>query len=182
MSRNATRHMIETERMHLLPWEAADWSAFRPIVIDPEVMRFITFGHPLSDDEIRAFVARQIDGFAERGFCLWKLIRKSDSTLIGFCGIQPLVVEGVPEIEIGWRLARDSWRQGYASEAARASLRDGVARCKLNRIVAIALPENIASRRVMEKIGMEYERNIMHKDLDHVLYAIDAARAVAAQA
>ena len=174
--------MIETERLHLLPWETRDWRAYRPIVTDPEVMRFITFGRPLSDEEIHAFVARQVNGFAERGFCLWKLIRKSDSAMIGFCGIQPLVVAGVPEIEIGWRLARDSWRQGYASEAARASLRDGAARCNLDRIVAIALPENVASRGVMEKIGMAYERNIVHRDLDHVLYAIDAAQTVAARA
>ena len=91
--------------------------------------------------------------------------------MIGFCGLQPL--DGTAETEIGWWLARAWWQQGLATEAARTALTDGFERAGLARIVAVALAANQASIHVMEKLGMTYEREMVHRGLDVVLYAVN---------
>ncbi|MGH9594201.1 MAG: GNAT family N-acetyltransferase, partial [Bryobacteraceae bacterium] len=106
----------------------------------------------------------------ERVYCLWKLILQSSGELAGFCGIQPLA--GTEEIEIGWWLAKAHWGHGIAIEAAREVMRDAFGRVRLPRLVAIARPENAASRRIMEKLGMAFEREHVHRGIPVVLYAI----------
>jgi len=162
--------VFSTERLLFCPWSPADWLAFKPIATDPEVMRFISDGVPWPDDRIQEFVERQIICLRESGYCLWRLLEPETGQMIGFCGLQPLA--GTPDIEIGWWLARSHWGCGLATEAARVVLRDGFARVGLDRIVAVAQPANSASRRVMQKLGMRYERDTRHKGIDVVLYAI----------
>ena len=101
---------------------------------------------------------------------MWKLLEAGSGQMIGFCGLQPL--PNTAEIEIGWWLAPSHWGRGLATEAARAVLQDGFGRAGLQRIVAIAHPDNRASRHVMEKLGMAFERNTLYKGIDVVLYAI----------
>src|SRR5579862_5352186 len=114
---------LETKRLRLLPWRLTDFAAFRPIATDPEVMRYISNGTPWTDDKIREFIRRQMRHAAARNFCLWKITRKPDGKLLGFCGLQPLTIEGQREIEIGWWLAKNCWRRGLATEAARAVMK-----------------------------------------------------------
>jgi len=163
--------MLETARMRLLPWQPDDWLLLRPIATDPQVMRYISDGQPWPDERIREFVGRQIDHFDKLGYCLWKLLLKETSEMIGFCGLQPL--DGTAETEIGWWLARAWWGQGLATEAARAALLDGFERAELQRIVAVAVAANRASIHVMEKLGMKYEREMIHRGFDVVLYALE---------
>ena len=163
--------MLETARMRLLPWQADDWLLLRPIGRDPQVMRYISDGEPWPDERILEFVGRQVAHFDRLGYCLWKLLLKETSEMIGFCGLQPL--DGTAETEIGWWLAQAWWGQGLATEAARAALRDGFERAGLKRIVAVALPANRASIHVMEKLGMKYEREMIHRGFDVVLYAVN---------
>src|SRR5579863_318798 len=161
---------LETARTRLEPWQADDGLAFRPIASNPEVMRYITDCEPWPDEGIREFVMRQMSCYAARQFCLWKLILKETGAVAGFCGIQPLV--DTPDIEIGWWLARDRWGQGLATEAAREALRDAFQRVGLERVVAVAQPANRASIRVMEKLGMSFERNTAHKGIPVALYSV----------
>jgi len=133
-------------------------------------MRYIGDGQPWTDQRARAFVARQMALFAERGCCLWKLVPKPGAQLIGFCGLQPL--PETDEIEIGWWLARACWGRGLATEAARAALRDGFARVGLRRIVAIAQPANTASIHIMRKLGMQFERLTQSRGIPVELHAI----------
>jgi ribosomal-protein-alanine N-acetyltransferase len=163
--------MLETARMRLLPWQVDDWLLLRPIGTDPQVMRYISDGKPWPDERIREFVGRQVGYFDRLGYCLWKLLLKETSEMIGFCGLQPL--DGTAETEIGWWLARACWGQGLATEAARAALLDGFERAGLARIVAVALAANRASIHVMEKLGMKYEREMVHRGFEAVLYAAD---------
>jgi RimJ/RimL family protein N-acetyltransferase len=163
-------NMLETKRLRLLPWEPEDWVQLRPIATDPEVVRYISGGEPWPDERIREFVERQVAGFATRGYCFWRLEHKADGEIIGFCGLQPL--DGTPEIEIGWWLARARWGHGYATEAAREALRDAFDRSELKRVVAIAQAENRASTHIMEKLGMRYERDTTHRGVDVVMYAV----------
>jgi ribosomal-protein-alanine N-acetyltransferase len=134
-------------------------------------MRYISDGEPWPDERILEFVGRQVAHFDRLGYCLWKLLLKETSEMIGFCGLQPL--DGTAETEIGWWLAQAWWGQGLATEAARAALRDGFERAGLKRIVAVALPANRASIHVMEKLGMKYEREMIHRGFDVVLYAVN---------
>jgi len=163
---------MQTERLLFSPWVESDWLAFKPIATDPEVMRYISDGQPWPDDRIQEFVQRQIHCLVERGYCLWKLLDRGSGHMIGFCGLQPLA--NTVDVEIGWWLAPSHWGRGLATEAARAALRDGFERVGLGRIVAVAQPANRASLRVMEKLGMRYERDIEHKGIGVVLYAIHA--------
>jgi len=164
---------MRTEHLVFSPWSEADWLALKPIATDPEVMRYISDGLPWPDDRIQEFVERQMTCLRECGFCMWRLLEPDTDQMIGFCGLQPLA--NTPDIEIGWWLARSHWGRGLATEAARAVLHDGFERAGLDRIVAVAQPANGASRRVMEKLGMRYERDTQHKGVDVVLYAIHAA-------
>ena len=168
--------MLRTERLILAPWTEADCAAFTPIATDPEVMRYITGGEPWRADQIHEFVTRQVNQFASYGYCMWKLVPVEQLTdlLVGFCGLQPL--PGTAEIEIGWWLARSHWGRGLATEAARCVLRDGFERAGLTRIVAIARPENTRSIRVMEKLGMRFEKHTVYKGVPVVMYAAAAGR------
>ncbi len=164
---------LETPRVQLLPWEAGDADAFLRLTQDSRVMRYISNGQLWSDLQTHEFVERQRAGFAARGFCLWKLVHKESGELGGMCGLQPLV--NTPDIEIGWWLAPELWGHGIATEAARCALAFGFDQARLPRIVAIALPENRASVRVMEKLGMTFEGMMNHKGYEVARYAISRA-------
>jgi [ribosomal protein S5]-alanine N-acetyltransferase len=164
-------HRLETKRLLLCPWEPLDWLAFKPIATDPLVMKYISGGKPWSDEQIVEFVERQGRHFRDRGFCLWKLLLRENNRLVGFCGLQPL--DDLPGVEIGWWLASDHWGQGLATEAARAVLEDGFTCIRLRRIVALALRENRASIRIMEKLGMRFESEVNHHGLRVDLYSIE---------
>lgn len=161
---------LETERLRLEPWWPDDWREFRPIARDPEVMRYINGGIPWDDEQVKEFIDRQVRHFDQYSFCLWRLSELVEPTVIGFCGLQPLV--GTPDIEIGWWLAPRHWGKGLATEAAKCVLADGFERCGLERVVAIARPDNAASRRVMLKLGMQYEGNALYKSIPVVRYVI----------
>jgi RimJ/RimL family protein N-acetyltransferase len=165
---------LETGRLTLTVWQSSDWAALRPIATDVEVMRYITGGTPWSDEEIRAFVDRQVKLYAERGFCRWKLLEKPGLEMIGFCGVG-IWRDGL-EPEIGWWLARRCWGRGLATEAARIALRDAFERVQLDRIVSIAMPENRASLRIMEKLGLGFECEFESGGVRLVRYAIRRPR------
>ena len=134
-------------------------------------MKYISDGQIWPEEKIIGFVERQRRYYNRYGFCLWKLILNSDHRLAGFCGLQPL--DDLPGIEIGWWLASDLWGQGLATEAARAVLEDGFNQLGLQRIVAIAFRENRASTRIMSKLGMSYEKDVLHHGFRVAMYSID---------
>lgn len=162
---------LETERLWLCAWELDDLVAARHVFTDPDVMRYINGGKPRSDDEIRKSISRQQNHLRSLGFCLWKLIQKSDGRLMGDCGLQPLELDGASEIEIGWRLAKNFWGRGFATEAALVALHHAVDYARLERVIAIAMPQNRASRRIMEKLGMHFERATSKDGFEVVVYA-----------
>jgi ribosomal-protein-alanine N-acetyltransferase len=162
--------IVETDRLRFATWKGEDWKEFRKLTSDPLVVRYLGTGEPWPDERVQEFVARQCENWKKYRICLWKLLPKDSDALIGICGLQH-VPEG-PDVEIGWWLAPSHWGQGLATEAARHVLAYGFEVSHLERIVAIAQAANRDSLRVMERIGMRFEREALHKGIRVVLYAI----------
>jgi [ribosomal protein S5]-alanine N-acetyltransferase len=160
---------LETPRTLLRPWSPEDWRALRPLAINPRMVRYISDGQPWSDERIQEFVSRQIACYSARGFCMWRLLLRETGAPIGLCGIQEFPEN---EMEIGYWLTPENWGQRLTTEAAREVLRDAFERVGLPRLVAVAQRENRASTHIMEKLGMTYERDIVHRGIPVVLYAI----------
>lgn len=168
-----TMPQIETARLLLRPYTPQDLDELAPILSNPEVMRYSPTG-PIPKDQIKEVTQKTLQFFIkhwqQHGFGVWAVVEKATAELIGHCGLNFL--PNSPEVEVLYRLDKAYWNQGIASEAAKASLRYGFEQVKLDRIVAITAPEHIASRRVMEKCGLKYEKNAQFYNLDVVYYAL----------
>ncbi len=166
--------MIETERLILRAWRAEDHAPFAAMGRSPAVMEHL--GDLLNDSQVTAAIARQTRLQAEHGCCFWAIERRADGAFLGFCGLKPGSVGPlIGEIEIGWRLREDAWGQGYAKEVAFASLAWGWQNLDAPKIMAITTPDNRASWRLMERLGMERRPDLDfgHPDFQpgHPLYA-----------
>jgi RimJ/RimL family protein N-acetyltransferase len=145
---------IATERLLLRSWTEEDREPFAAMNADPEVMRFMT--RVLDRSTSDALVDRIVAGWAANGFGLWAVERRSDARFIGFVGLSRPTFDApfMPAVEVGWRLARDAWGVGYATEGGAASLRYGFEVLGLDEIVSFTSALNAPSRRVMERLGM----------------------------
>jgi ribosomal-protein-alanine N-acetyltransferase len=161
---------IDTERLILRPMEEADAADLHVVYEDPSTFEYIGAGPARSIDETLERIALKAAHHEEHGFALWSVVEKASGRVIGDCGLQML--EGGPEVELGYKLARDSRGKGYATEAARASVDFGFEQAGLDRIVAVAWPGNRASRGVMEKVGMTLAGRGVFYGNESVLYEI----------
>jgi RimJ/RimL family protein N-acetyltransferase len=163
---------IETARLRLRTWREDDLAPYARICADPEVMRYLS--GPMTRQHSEQQVSEFVRHWEERGFGLWAVEEKSSGAFIGFIGLlyHEDWSEGNHRTEVGWRLARPFWGRGLATEGAMASLRYGFEEVGLDRI-SIAVPENLASRRVMEKLGMTLRGEIRFKGSDVVWYAVE---------
>ena len=148
---------LESARLHLRPWRDTDLPEFAAMCADPQVMRY--FPAPLSRLESAALIGRVRGHFAEYGYGVWALERKDTGAFIGFTGLGVVGFNApfTPAIEIGWRLARDHWGLGYASEAAWTALRCGFDRLGLEEVVSFTAQSNLSSEKVMQAIGMHHD-------------------------
>jgi ribosomal-protein-alanine N-acetyltransferase len=138
----------------LRQWTEEDLEPFAKYSADPEAMRYFpsTHSREQSDALAREF-ARALE---ERGWGFWAVEVRDGPPFIGFVGLTEPGFEApfAPAVEVGWRLGREHWGHGYATEAARAAMNFGFEELDLNEIVAITVPANHRSRRVMERLGM----------------------------
>lgn len=150
-----------TPRLMLRILSFADAAALGPILGDPEVMRFSMTG-PLDASGVELLLARVADSYAQYGFGHWAVVRRRDKRLIGVCGLSMQTVDDLKQVEIGYRLERAAWGQGYATEAATAARDYGFQQVGLDRLIAIIDPANLASQRVAAKLGMLYESDALY--------------------
>jgi len=162
---------LRTDRLLLRRWKESDLEPFATMNADPAVMKY--FPKTLPRHESDAFVERIESRFVAGGFGLWAV--EAQERFIGFVGLWPagFSAQGDDSIEIGWRLAAHAWGKGYATEAARAARDDGFDRLGLDELVSFTSVINLASRAVMERIGMNHDRaaDFAHPNLepDHPL-------------
>jgi RimJ/RimL family protein N-acetyltransferase len=168
-----------TERLRLRQWRDADLDPFAALSADPEVMRhFPAVMTRAQSDEFAAGVRAKI---ARDGWGLWAVEVAAGPSFIGFVGLNRPRFEAhfTPAVEVGWRLARQYWGNGYATEAAAAALSFGFKQLELEEIVSFTVPVNERSTRVMRRLGMSYDQaddfdhpNVAGPLRHHVLYRI----------
>jgi RimJ/RimL family protein N-acetyltransferase len=182
--------VTETERLRLRTWDAEDLDEFVRHTNTPAVMRWLGGVWP-REDHAKAF--DRINLYQrEHGHTLWIVERNADRALLGFCGLKRVNAPGAPntgDFEVGWRLREDVWGQGFAKEAAIASLDLAFGKFGAPHVVALTVEGNESSRGLMKRLGMirrpdmDYEDDRFGPEMNPtIVYRIEAADWPAARA
>ena len=163
-------HSVETARLYLRRFDSGDLDAFAAMNADADVIRYIGDGKPQTRSQTQMRLNAILDHWDHHGFGLCAIVDKATHEFIGFCGLQYL--NSTSEIEIGYRLAKEFWGRGIATEAASASLKYGFDELGLDRIVAVVHPENVVSQRVIQKIGLQYVKDARFYNSELKYFAI----------
>jgi RimJ/RimL family protein N-acetyltransferase len=167
---------LETPRLVCLRPQADQLRDLQTLLCDPRVARtLLSTGGPATRAEVAANMVAKQSHWDRYGFGPWTLYDRSDGTFVGRAGLQHTNATGEDEIEAGWAILPERWGQGLATELALAAVEVGLGPLALEAVIAYTLPDNLASRRVMEKAGFAYEREIVWVGMPHVLYRTGAA-------
>jgi ribosomal-protein-alanine N-acetyltransferase len=169
-------NVLETERLILRKFTPADAVRNYQIYTDPENMKFM--GNPPDSVESEGEnIQKHIDNYYDQcGYGMWAVILKENNQLIGRCGLIYQQVGDTKEVEVSYLLDNPFWGKGFATEAARQTIKLGFEKYRLPRIIALINQKNTASVRVAEKIGLKFEKNVVYKDFGSVaMYALSAA-------
>lgn len=171
---------IKTSRLVLRDWRDDDFPAFRALNLDREVRRY--FPNVLMPYESDALAKKLRDRLQTNGWGFWAVELVAESRFIGFVGLdRPSFAPFASQVELGWRLSRDVWGRGYATEAAEAAVTFGFTTLGLRELIAFTVPSNLPSRRVMQKLGMQRDEaaDFLHPNVadghelkPHVLYRL----------
>lgn len=165
--------VAESARLRLRTWDDARWAEFETLTNTPEVMRWL--GGVFSPEQMIAARMRLDTYQRDYGFTFWAVERRSDEAMLGFCGLKRANAAGAEplhgEMEIGWRLREDAWGQGYAREAATASMDLAFDRFGAERVIAFTADGNAHSQTLMKRLGM---RQLPQHDYIDQRFAADA--------
>jgi len=163
---------VHTARLRLEPWrDDRHGEGLVALNLDPEVVQFLTGAASIPAEESRA-LSRDIERHWERfGFGLWAAAEQVSREIVGFVGLShprwfPALA---PAVEVGWRLRRDAWGRGLASEGARAAVERGFGPLGLEELIALIHPENTRSAAVAQRLGMTVTRTVAHPFRPHRL-------------
>ncbi|MBV9603682.1 MAG: GNAT family N-acetyltransferase [Solirubrobacterales bacterium] len=166
-----TLERLETERMVLERLRPEHASEQLRLLLDPRVWTTLwSGGERPTEGEVLDRLAAKVEHWDRHGFGQWLLRDRETGEMVGRGGLQHTYTAGLNDIEAGWAIVPERWGQGLATELAHAVVQAGFDQLGLLEIVAFTLPDNRASRRVMDKAGFQYERDIVHAGLPHVLY------------
>ena len=163
--------LIETGRLRLRPYRLDDLDDLHAMFSDPGHMRW--YPSPFERETSQAWLERQVAAYGTRGFALWIVEDRSTYEFLGTAGPTVQIVEDVEEVEIGWHTRPGRKGEGIAPEAAGAARDWAFANLDVDHVISLVRPENRASRRVAEKIGMHVDREVDYKGLRHLVYRID---------
>lgn len=162
---------ITTARLTLRAFTAGDAEPLHRVLSDRDVLRYFPNTDPPSQDRVEKLISDQLAHWETRGYGWWAVELRSKSGLIGWSGLQFL--PETDEVEVAYLLGKALWGQGLATEAARACLQYAFENLELDTIVAIVHPDNIASQRVIEKLGMSFVDRSPYFGMDCYRYSIE---------
>ena len=158
---------LTTRRLTLRPYTSDDAPLMHRLIGDLRVFFWRT--EPATLEEVETLIAQDIIRHAEQGLGAWAVFKADE--FVGQVILQPLPETGEPEI--GYHFVPEAQGHGYATEAALELLRHGFIGLNLPRIVAVVLPDNLPSQKVMKKLGLRYEKDIMKADMRHNYFAFE---------
>ncbi len=166
------KKLLTTERTYLREMTEADYDDLCEILQDPQAM--YAYEHAFDDAEAHAWLDRQLERYRVYGFGLWAVIHRQTGAFLGQAGLSMQDVEGTQELEIGYLFKRRYWRNGYATEVASALRTYVFDTLGKDRVVCTIRDNNLASRRVAERLGMQVEKVFVKHyygmDMPHLLY------------
>ena len=169
--------MIQTENLFLRRFTLDDAEAYWPLTSMSEILRYTGEQPQASLDDVRNILStRPLKDYATHGYGRMACIEKSSGRLVGFSGLKFL--EELNEVDIGYRFLPDCWGKGYATESARVLMQQGASEHGIERVVGLVHSDNVASVRVLQKLGLVFERELPpDADAEHFnLYAMRIAR------
>lgn len=158
-----------TRRLLLRGFLPNDAELLQAILAQPGVLRYFPSSQPWSLAKVNRWLAEHWRHWEEHGFGWWALTDRQDGQLLGWCGLG--VLDETGEVEIKYLLTPSSWGQGLATEAARQALGYGFGEAGLSLVIGLTHPENIASQRVLEKIGLTFTDRAVYFNFDCFRYA-----------
>jgi len=161
---------LHTDRLIGTSLSAEDFDDLCNMHQEPRVMA--TLGGLRSAEQTQRLLRENLDHWEKCGYGIWVFRQQSDRRFVGHGGLRNVTLGGKNEVEVAYAVMAEFWNKGVATEVATVSLKVAFERVGMENIVAFTLPTNWASRRVMEKVGLRYERDIDHAGLPHVLYRI----------
>lgn len=161
---------IETARLIGRRIGPDDFQLLCELLQNPRVAA--TLGGVRSDDEVREFLAKNLEQWLRHGYGRWMWHSKADGRFVGRGGLLNIELDSHQEVEVGYALVPAFWRQGLATEIARASIEVAFNKLEISNLACFTEPTNLASRRVMEKAGFDYERDFLWQNLPHLLYRL----------
>jgi RimJ/RimL family protein N-acetyltransferase len=164
---------VETERLVGCRPLARDADELHPVCADERVAEWLwpgELGGPRSLQQVRTMLVHDMAHWKRHGFGPWVVRDRETNEVLGRVGLERTTVDGADEVEVAWFLSADHWGRGLATEMAREAVAAGLGPLGLESVVAFTLPHNTGSRRVMEHLGMTFERDVEHAGLPHVLY------------
>jgi RimJ/RimL family protein N-acetyltransferase len=160
---------LATARLVAQRLDEQDLTDLVDLHLDPDVARYL--GGIRSAEATKAYLAANLIHWDRHGFGLW-IWRTPDGVFVGRAGIRPLTVGGVQEIEIAYALARDAWGRGYAGEIMERLVDHALERLALPSLVGVVMVDHGASRRVLERAGFAFEREVVHAGEPCALYRL----------
>ena len=166
---NRAEPVIETDRLYLCCMDEADYEWFFRLNSDPEVMRYTGEDCFTSiEQSLQVLRERPMVDYQKYGYGRWACVLKNSGEVIGWCGLKYL--DDLNEVDIGYRFFEEFWGQGLGTEASRACVEYGLNKLGMDKIIGLALEENIASTRVLEKSGLSYDGRMDYEGFDVVRY------------
>lgn len=162
---------ITTTHLILRPWSPKDAGALFSILQEEDLLRFFPRTTPPSLDRVENYINHHLAHWQEYGYGHWAVTLRTGNQVIGWNGLEFL--PETSETEVAFLLSRQFWGRGYATEAARAAVKFGFETVELQRVIGLVHPENIASRRVLEKCGLTYYDRKIYWGMELCRYCIE---------
>jgi len=172
MASDSNVKILQIDGFTMKPIGVSDLDVLAAIWSDPEVTKFLpSRGVAIPREKVEKALASFVEHWQERGYGIWKIVEDETDKMVGYYGLRYL--EELNEVELLYGLAKEYWGKGIATKAAKASVLFGFNEANLDRIIALALPENEASKKVIEKTGFKYEKQIHIFNLDGLYYSLE---------